>query len=146
MNHLALTLGVEEPDVITISIRPGVVNTAMQQDIREKHSASMQEKDVARFHQLYEEGSLLKPEQPGHVIAKLALDGPKELSGKFLRQVPNIRIGFPLLIASSAGMTKSCRAFKIRNLTLSSPRESASFLRRDSIRNEKRLAGASEER
>lgn len=89
MNHLALTLGVEEPDVVTISVRPGVVDTDMQQDIRKKHSASMQEKDVARFHQLHEEGSLLKPEQPGHVIAKLALDGPKELSGKFLRQVPD---------------------------------------------------------
>lgn len=118
MNHLALTLGVEEPDVIIISIRPGVVNTAMQQDIRKKHSASMQEKDVARFHQLYEEGSLLEPGQPGHVIAKLALDGTKELSGQFLRQVPDTKTGFPLLTASPAGMTKSCHAFKTLNRTL----------------------------
>lgn len=85
MNHLALTLGVEEPDVTTIAVRPGVVDTDMQQDIREKHSSGMQEKDVARFHQLHKDGNLLKPEQPGHVIAKLALDGPKELSGRFLR-------------------------------------------------------------
>ena len=85
MNHLALTLGVEEPDVTTIAVRPGVVDTDMQRDIREVHSASMQEKDVARFIQEHKEGTLLRPEQPGHVIAKLALDGPRELSGKFLR-------------------------------------------------------------
>lgn len=78
----------------------------------------MQEKDVARFHQLYEEGSLLEPGQPGHVIAKLALDGTKELSGQFLRQVPDTRTGFPLLTASPAGITKSCQAFKTLNLTL----------------------------
>lgn len=84
MNHLALTLGVEEPDVTTISIRPGVVDTEMQREVREVHSTTMQEKDVAKFHQLHKDGSLLKPEQPGHVIAKLALDAPKELSGNFV--------------------------------------------------------------
>ena len=85
MNHLALTLGAEEPDVTTVAIRPGVVNTEMQRVVREEHSASMQEKDVAKFLQLHKDGALLRPEQPGHVIAKLALEGPKELSGKFLR-------------------------------------------------------------
>jgi NAD(P)-dependent dehydrogenase (short-subunit alcohol dehydrogenase family) len=30
LNHLAMTLSVEEPDVTTISIRPGVVDTEMQ--------------------------------------------------------------------------------------------------------------------
>ena len=85
INHLALTLGAEEPDVTSISIRPGVVDTEMQREIREVHAPGMQEQDVARFHKLHKEGGLLKPEQPGHVIAKLAVDGPKELSGRFLR-------------------------------------------------------------
>ena len=85
LNHLALTLGAEEPGVTSISIRPGVVDTDMQRDIREVHGPSMKEQDVARFHNLHQEGGLLKPEQPGHVIAKLALDAPKELSGRFLR-------------------------------------------------------------
>lgn len=84
LNHLALTLGAEEPEVTTISIRPGVVDTEMQRDIREVHSMSMHEKDVARYLQLHRDGGLLRPEQPGRVIAKLALDGPSELSGKFL--------------------------------------------------------------
>lgn len=85
LNHLALTLGAEEPGVTTISIRPGVVDTDMQRDIREVHGPSMKEQDVARFNRLHQEGGLLKPEQPGHVIAKLALDAPKELTGRFLR-------------------------------------------------------------
>ena len=35
MNHLALTLSTEEPDVTTMAIRPGVVDTEMQREIRE---------------------------------------------------------------------------------------------------------------
>ena len=84
LNHLALTLGAEEPEVTTISIRPGVVNTDMQRDVREVHSGSMRESDVEKFHQLHKDGGLLMPEQPGHVIARLAVAGPRELSGKFL--------------------------------------------------------------
>lgn len=84
MNHLAMTLGNEEKDITSISVRPGVVDTEMQRDIREKHNKAMDEQDAARFAELKETGGLLKPEQPGHVMAKLVLDAPKELSGKFL--------------------------------------------------------------
>ena len=84
MNHLAMTLAVEEKDIITVSVRPGVVDTEMQRDIREKHNTAMDEKDAARFRELKETGGLLRPEQPGHVMAKLVLGAPKELSGKFL--------------------------------------------------------------
>ncbi|KAF2738183.1 short chain dehydrogenase-like protein [Polyplosphaeria fusca] len=84
LNHLALTLSVEEPDVTTISVRPGVVDTEMQREIREIHRSAMSEKDVAKYVGLKKDGGLLKPEQPGHVIAKLAVSAPKELSGRFL--------------------------------------------------------------
>lgn len=84
LNHLAMTLAVEEPDVTTLSIRPGVVDTDMQVSIRETHNTSMDAKDAAKFKELKETGGLLKPEQPGHVMAKLALDAPKDLNGKFL--------------------------------------------------------------
>ena len=59
----------------------------MQRDIREKHAEAMGPKDSERFVKLKEEGGLLRPEQPGHVIAKLAVAGKEEiegLSGKFL--------------------------------------------------------------
>jgi NAD(P)-dependent dehydrogenase (short-subunit alcohol dehydrogenase family) len=84
MNHLAMTLGSEEKEVTTISVRPGVVDTEMQRDIREKHNNEMDEQDAARFAELKATGGLLKPEQPGHVMAKLVLEAPKELTGKFL--------------------------------------------------------------
>ncbi|KAL9031303.1 MAG: hypothetical protein Q9196_000659 [Gyalolechia fulgens] len=84
MNHLNLTLAAEEPSVTCVAIRPGVVDTQMQLDIREMHSELMDEKDVLKFHNLHQQGKLIKPERPGHVIAKLAICAPKELSGKFL--------------------------------------------------------------
>ncbi|KAH7088547.1 hypothetical protein FB567DRAFT_441131 [Paraphoma chrysanthemicola] len=87
LNHLALTLSVEEPDVTTISVRPGVVDTEMQREIREVHHESMSEKDRIKFAGLKTDGGLLRPEQPGHVIAKLAVAEGQEfrgLSGKFL--------------------------------------------------------------
>jgi len=56
----------------------------MQRDIREKHNGFMDAGDAAKFAELKTSGGLLKPEQPGHVIAKLALDASSELSGQFL--------------------------------------------------------------
>ena len=85
LNHLAMTLAVEEPDITTISLRPGVVDTDMQRDIRDIYQEHMDYKDREKFSSLYKTGQLLKPEQPGHVIAKLVLAGTKELSGQFIR-------------------------------------------------------------
>ncbi|OAL00719.1 NAD(P)-binding protein [Phaeosphaeriaceae sp. SRC1lsM3a] len=87
LNHLALTLSVEEPDVVTISVRPGVVDTEMQREIREVHHERMSDKDRVKFAGLKTDGGLLRPEQPGHVIAKLAAargEDVKGLSGRFL--------------------------------------------------------------
>lgn len=56
----------------------------MQRDIREKHNKEMDETDAARFAELKASGGLLKPEQPGHVMARMVLEAPRELSGKFL--------------------------------------------------------------
>lgn len=79
-----MTLAVEEPDVTTISIRPGVVDTEMQREIREVHAEAMSEKDREKFSGLKRDGGLLRPEQPGRVIGKLAVRAGRELSGKFL--------------------------------------------------------------
>lgn len=85
LNHLAQTLAIEEQDVTTIAVRPGVVDTEMQRQIRDVHVEHMDDKDAKNFVSLSENGSLLKPEQPGHVMAKLVLEGPKSLSGRFIR-------------------------------------------------------------
>lgn len=65
-------------------MRPGVVDTDMQLEIREKHKHTMDVTDTTRFMGLYADGKLLRPEQPGHVMARLAVGATKELSGKFL--------------------------------------------------------------
>ncbi|KAF2000072.1 NAD(P)-binding protein [Amniculicola lignicola CBS 123094] len=84
-NHLALSLTVEEPLITTLSIRPGVVDTDMQRDIREKHAETMSAKDAEKFAGLKKDGGLLRAEQPGYVIARLSVEGDvKGLSGKFL--------------------------------------------------------------
>lgn len=79
-------MAVEEPDVTTVSIRPGVVDTEMQVEVR-GHNGLMDEKDAEKFKTLFETGKLLKPEQPGNVMSRLAVDASKDLSGKFLRYV-----------------------------------------------------------
>lgn len=84
LNHLAGTLATEEKDITTVSIRPGVVDTDMQGSIRDTHGGYMDPKDAAKFKELKQTGGLLKPEQPGNVMAKLAIDAPQELSGRFL--------------------------------------------------------------
>jgi NAD(P)-dependent dehydrogenase (short-subunit alcohol dehydrogenase family) len=80
-----MTLAVEEKDITSVSVRPGTVDTEMQQDIREKYASSMDAQDAKKFASLKSDGKLLKPEQPGQVIAKLAIDAPSELSGRFLK-------------------------------------------------------------
>ncbi|RVX74068.1 hypothetical protein B0A52_01900 [Exophiala mesophila] len=84
VNHLAMTLTSEEPDVTSISIRPGVVDTAMQGDIREKYLKNMDRQDQQKFVGAKRDGKLLPPERPGHVIAELVIGAPHELSGQFL--------------------------------------------------------------
>ena len=84
MNHLAMTIATEEKEITSIAIRPGMVDTEMQRAIREKHNSAMDPSDVKKFAEVKSSGSLLKPEQPGHVIAKLVLDVPKDLSGTFV--------------------------------------------------------------
>ncbi|KAI9836097.1 MAG: hypothetical protein M1819_001713 [Sarea resinae] len=68
LNHLGRTLGTEEPNVTTISIRPGIVDTQMQTELRDIHSKNMGPKDAEKFLNLKKNGGLLKPEQPGHVM------------------------------------------------------------------------------
>ncbi|PYH93133.1 short-chain dehydrogenase [Aspergillus ellipticus CBS 707.79] len=84
MNHLALSLGDEEPEITSVSIRPGMVDTEMQRELREVHVNTLEPQMHAKFTTVHKEGKLLKPEQPGHVMAKLVLDAPSKLSGKFL--------------------------------------------------------------
>jgi len=57
----------------------------MQDTLASTHFAKMEPTDSARFKKMREDGTMLRPDQPGHVMAKLVLDGPKDLSGEFLK-------------------------------------------------------------
>ncbi|KAI8576141.1 hypothetical protein K450DRAFT_258207 [Umbelopsis ramanniana AG] len=83
LNHLTETLAVEEPNITTIAIRPGVVDTDMQGLIRQEGKASMGDFH-SKFVDLHEQGKLVDPQDCGHVIASLSISGSKDLSGKFL--------------------------------------------------------------
>ncbi|KAL8840306.1 MAG: hypothetical protein Q9170_001390 [Blastenia crenularia] len=84
VEHLAMELSIEEPDVIAISVKPGVVDTEMMRQVRIEHATTQDPKDVEQFNNLHERGALLQPHQPGNVLARLALDAAQELSGKKL--------------------------------------------------------------
>lgn len=84
MNHFTLSLAKEEPDVTAIAVLPGMVDTDMQREIRQDHVDNMPYEAVSMFIKAHRDGKLRKPEQPGHVMAKLVLDAPYELSGRFI--------------------------------------------------------------
>lgn len=62
----------------------------MQASVRDTHIFAMSEIDAEKFRSAYREGKLLKPHQPGNVIARLALDADKGLSGKYFEWVPSL--------------------------------------------------------
>ncbi|PCH00336.1 Short-chain dehydrogenase/reductase SDR [Penicillium occitanis (nom. inval.)] len=86
LNYFSLALSAEEPDVTSISLRPGMVDTEMQREIREDHAKTgeLPPGALKRYEEAHRDGKLLKPEQPGNVMARLVLDAPKELSGRFI--------------------------------------------------------------
>ncbi|EED14219.1 short-chain dehydrogenase/reductase, putative [Talaromyces stipitatus ATCC 10500] len=86
LNYFALALSQEEPDVTCVSVRPGMVDTEMQREIREDHAkkGDVPAGSFTRYEEAHRDGKLLKPEQPGNVMARLVLDAPKELSGRFI--------------------------------------------------------------
>ncbi|MDQ7029490.1 MAG: SDR family NAD(P)-dependent oxidoreductase [Ardenticatenia bacterium] len=77
-------VALEEPQVIAISVHPGVVDTEMQALIRRRGEGHMFPEQVARFRQLKERGELVSPELSGRSIAWLALHAPSTMSGRFV--------------------------------------------------------------
>jgi NAD(P)-dependent dehydrogenase (short-subunit alcohol dehydrogenase family) len=84
MNSLSAQLAAEEPDVTSVAVAPGRVDTDMQAIIRSEGSASMDKATYDNFVDAFTTGKLLKPEQPGNVMARLAASPDQSLSGKFV--------------------------------------------------------------
>lgn len=77
---LMRVIAAEKPEVTAFSFMPGVVNTAMQQTIRDRRSL-MPAQLAEYFSQLHQTGQLEPPEVPGRALAWCALNAPKEWSG-----------------------------------------------------------------
>jgi NAD(P)-dependent dehydrogenase (short-subunit alcohol dehydrogenase family) len=71
----------EKPEVTAFSFAPGVVNTAMQQNIRDRKEL-MPAQIAEYFSTLHSTGQLEPPEVPGRALAWCALNGPREWSGQ----------------------------------------------------------------
>lgn len=98
------TLAAEEPDLVSVAVRPGLVDTdvrvlctnsshysrefihalQMQTDLRVKGADHGVELGDGRIKRAHAEGTLFRPEDLGYVIAALAVRASKELNGKFV--------------------------------------------------------------
>lgn len=85
MNVYLKCLAREEPEIISMSVRPGIVETAMVNSVFDEPHCSevMDPREFQFMRNLKQQGKLLQPEQPGDVMAKLVLEAPKSLSGQF---------------------------------------------------------------
>ena len=85
MNVYLKCLAREEPEITCMSVRPGIVDTAMIQSLySDAHRAQVMAPDQYKFMVLQRDsGKLLKPEQPAEMFAKLILEAPNSLSGQF---------------------------------------------------------------
>ncbi|KAJ2803334.1 hypothetical protein H4R21_002072 [Coemansia helicoidea] len=81
LDMLTATIAAEEPSVTTVSVSPGAIDTDMQTYIREKARDVMRADEFEKFENMYLEGKLLHPSTPAFVIARIALEAPRSMSG-----------------------------------------------------------------
>ncbi len=84
LNQFSRVLAAEEPDLTVIAVRPGVVDTRMQEILRAEGSAKMPPKQAAYYKDLKTADRLEPPRVPARAIAWLALHAPREWSGAFM--------------------------------------------------------------
>jgi NAD(P)-dependent dehydrogenase (short-subunit alcohol dehydrogenase family) len=84
LNHFTRVLAEEEPEVTAIAIAPGVVDTTMQQTIRQEGKNGMPAEVHASYVGYHERGELNPPEVPGCALAIAVCHAPHEWSGGFL--------------------------------------------------------------
>jgi NAD(P)-dependent dehydrogenase (short-subunit alcohol dehydrogenase family) len=84
LTHFTRVLAVEEPDITTLSMRPGIVDTEMQKLIRSDEAAAMSSENASFFKKAKSEGRLLHPMVPARAAAWLSLSAPHDWSGEFI--------------------------------------------------------------
>ncbi|KAK7433270.1 hypothetical protein QQZ08_000206 [Neonectria magnoliae] len=81
-NSVSAHIAAEEPDITSVAIAPGRVDTEMQGILRLAGKDTMDKPQYDTFTEAFDKGTLLRPEQPGHVMAKFVANPLRELSGK----------------------------------------------------------------
>lgn len=86
MNMYLRCLAREEPEIVSLAVRPGIVDTEIVRGLyANPRSKEVMDPQQFRFMELQRDsGKLLQPEQPADVMAKLVLSAPKSLSGTFI--------------------------------------------------------------
>lgn len=84
LTHFSNVLALEEPRLTVLAVRPGVVDTAMQERLREEGPGVMPPEQAAYYWDIMERGELEPPDVPGRALAWLALHAPAQWSGSFL--------------------------------------------------------------
>jgi len=83
LTHFNRVLAEEVSDITAISVRPGVVDTSMQAQIRQEGLGVMNPRQYTYYTELKAKGQLEAPQIPARSVAWLALHAPKEMSGDF---------------------------------------------------------------
>ena len=84
LNHFTRVLAAEETGLTVLMVRPGVVDTQMQERLRGEGPNAISWEQAAYYQGLKDRGELEAPEVPARSIAWLALHGLQEFSGQFL--------------------------------------------------------------
>ena len=84
MNSICRTLANEEPDITSIAVRPGVVDTDMQGQIRLLGDAHMLPNDYKKFYDLFTNNKLVKADEPAKVLAELVVNKKHQYNGQLL--------------------------------------------------------------
>ncbi len=84
LNMLTQVLAREEPGIVALAVRPGVVDTAMQAVLRRAGREAMESQVYQRFIDYHRQGQLLPAEVPARALAALALKAPLRWSGRFI--------------------------------------------------------------
>ena len=84
LNLFTAVMATEEPDVACVAVRPGMVDTDMQDRLRGAAQKIMPPDQAGFYVAQKQENRLLSPDTPAQGIANLALLAPLSLSGRFV--------------------------------------------------------------
>lgn len=83
VNMLIQSLAAEEPSITSLAIRPGVLDTEMQDYIRQEGKDIMNPSEYAKFTGLKADGKLNDPNLVAKVLSRLALTADEKLNGGY---------------------------------------------------------------